>query len=157
MQIFIFLHIVTMFTAVTMGYGPAVLMVTANRARDVPALRGIMRASYRMERLIGPTFILGAVLGLVAAYTNGYDLLAGWLVIAYFLFVVAAITPVVLTGPWLRKVAAAADASADDAPSPELTRLLTAPRYVLAVLFDVGIIVLFIADMVFKPLPDKLL
>ena len=156
MRIFVFLHIVTMFTAVTMGYGPAVLMVAAGRARDVASLRGILRAAFRVERLIGPTFILGALLGVVAIFTNDLDPLAGWLVIAYVLFAIAAIMPAVFTGPWLKRVAAAAEASPDNAPSDELRTLTSSPRYTLPLAFDVSVIVLFIADMVLKPIPGKL-
>lgn len=58
-------------------------------------------------------------------HVNNFDPLAGWLIIAYVLFAVAAIFPQIFTGPWLKKVAAAANASPDDRPSDELRELLT--------------------------------
>ncbi len=156
MPVFIFLHVLTMFTAVAMGYGPAILMIAASRSNDIVALRGVLGASARIEKLIGPTFVVGLVFGLIAVFFNNFDPLAGWLIIAYILFAVAAIYPVVLTGPWLKKVAAAATASPDDPPSAELTALLTSPRYRLMLTLDVLVVMAIIADMVLKPLPGKL-
>jgi len=156
MPIFIFLHVLTMFIAVAMGYGPFILIFAASRSGDVGALRGVLGAASRIERLIGPTFVLGLVFGLIAVFLNNFDPLAGWLIIAYVLFAVAAIMPVVFTGPWLKKVAAAAASSPDDRPSDELRRLLTSPRNRLLLTFDALVIVAIIADMVLKPLPGKL-
>jgi hypothetical protein len=78
------------------------------------------------------------------------------LIIAYVLFAVAAIFPQVFTSPWLKKVAAAADTSPDDHPSDELRALLTSPRNRVMLALDALIVVALIADMVLKPLPEKL-
>jgi hypothetical protein len=156
MPVFIFLHVLTMFVAVAMGYGPAILMIAASRSNDIVALRGVLSAAFRLEKLIGPTFVLGLAFGLVAIFVNDFDPLAGWLIIAYVLFAVAAIFPQVFTSPWLKKVAAAADTSPDDHPSDELRALLTSPRNRVMLALDALIVVALIADMVLKPLPEKL-
>lgn len=88
-------------------------------------------------------------------HVNNFDPLAGWLIIAYVLFAVAAIFPQIFTGPWLKKVAAAANASPDDRPSDELRELLTSPRNLLLLALDSLVIVALIADMVLKPLPGR--
>ncbi len=156
MPVFIFLHVLTMFTAVAMGYGPAILMIAASRSNDIVALRGVLGASARIEKLIGPTFVVGLVFGLIAVFFNNFDPLAGWLIIAYVLFAVAAIYPAVFTGPWVKKVLAAAQTSPDDRPSDELRALLASPRNRVLLAVDALVVVALIADMVLKPLPGKL-
>jgi hypothetical protein len=131
-------------------------MIAASRSSDIVALRGVLSAAFRLEKLIGPTFVLGLAFGLVAVFVNNFDTLAGWLIIAYVLFAVAAIYPAVFTGPWLKKVAAAAAVSPDDRPSDELRALLTSPRNRLLLALDALVVVALIADMVLKPLPEKL-
>ncbi len=156
MSVFIFLHVLTMFVAVAMSYGPAILIVAATRGNDIVALRGVLAAAARLDKIIGPTFILGLVLGLIAVFVDNFDPLAGWLIIAYVLFAVAATFPAVFTGPWLKKVAAAAATSPDDRQSDELRELLTSPRNRLLLALDSLVVVALIADMVLKPLPGKL-
>jgi hypothetical protein len=56
----------------------------------------------------------------------------------------------------LRKVKEAADASPDDAMSPELEELLSSPRNRALLVLDALLIILLIADMVLKPLPARL-
>lgn len=45
MPVFVFLHVLTVFVAIAMAYGPAALMVVASRSGDVRALRGITATS----------------------------------------------------------------------------------------------------------------
>ena len=111
MPIFIFLHVLTMFVAVAMAYGPAVLMVGASSRRDVVALRGVMRANAYVMRLVPPAFVLGLAFGVIAIVVHGFDPLAGWLLIAYALFAASVAITTVFTNPWMRSVAAAAEAS----------------------------------------------
>jgi len=56
MPVFAFLHVVTMFVAVAMAYGPAMLMVVASRRRDVRALRAITATSNRLGPFVGAAF-----------------------------------------------------------------------------------------------------
>ena len=151
-----FLHVLTMFTAVALAYGPAALMVVASRRRDVRALRGIVSTSERLGPAVGGAFVLGVILGFVAVFVHGFDPLAGWLVIAYVLFVLSLVMTFTFTNPWLRKVAAAAEASPDDHMSPELEALVNSPRNQALLVVDALLIVALIADMVLKPVPGRL-
>lgn len=155
MPVFIFLHVLTMFVAVAMAYGPALMMLVAQN--DVRTLRGVMAANASLTRFVAPTFVLGLLFGVAAIFVHNFNPLAGWLVIAYVLFAATALMPIVFTGPWMKRVTAAAEASADDAPSAELRELLTSRRNRLLLALDALIIVALIADMVLKPLPGPIL
>jgi hypothetical protein len=156
MPIFIFLHVLSMFTAVALAYGPAALMVVASRRRDVRALRGVVETSDRLGPAVGAFFALGIVLGVVAIFVHGFDPLQGWLVIAYVLVGMSLAMTFLFTNPWLKKVLAAANASPDDAMSPELSELVNSPRNQALLAFDALLIILLIADMVLKPLNQRL-
>ena len=149
MPIFVFLHILTMFTAVAMAYGPA-MMILAVRG-DVPTLRGVMTANNRLSRLVAPTFGLGIVFGFVAIFVHNFDPLRPWLLIAYGLVVASLVMTFVFTNPWLRSVSAAVEASPEEAPSAELNALIDSPRNRLLLVLDALIIAALIADMVLKP------
>lgn len=157
MPIFIFLHILAMFTAVALAYGPAALMVVASRRRDVRSLRAIVTTSVRLGPFVGGAFATGIVLGVVAIFVHGFDPLQGWLVIAYVLVIISLAMTFLFTNPWLEKVAAAAEASPDDQMSPELAALVDSPRNQALLAFDALLIVLLIADMVLKPLPGRII
>ena len=157
MPIFVFLHVLTMFVAVALAYGPSALMVVASRRRDVRALRAITASSNRLGPVVGAAFALGIVLGFVAIFAHGFDPLQGWLVIAYVLVIASLVMTFTFTNPWLRKVQAAAEASPEDAMSAELGALVNSPRNQALLIFDALLIVLLIADMVLKPLPGRIL
>ena len=156
MPIFIFLHVLAMFTAVALAYGPAALMVVASGRRDVRSLRGIVSTSERLGPLVGAAFATGIVLGLVSVFLYNFDPLQGWLVIAYILVVISLGMTFLFTNPWLKKVAAAAEASSDVEMSPELLELVNSPRNRALLAFDALLIVLLVADMVLKPLPGRI-
>ena len=156
MPIFIFLHILVMFTAVALAYGPAALRVVASRRGDVRSLRAISVTSDRLGPAVGVAFGLGIFLGFVAVFVHGFDPLQGWLVIAYVLVAASLVMTFAFTSPWLRKVQAAAEASPDDSMSPELRALVQSPRSQALLMVDALLIVALIADMVLKPLPTKL-
>lgn len=156
MPIFIFLHVLTMFVAVALAYGPAALMLAASARDDVLALRGVMRANVLVSRLVPVAFILGLAFGVIAIFVHRFDPLAGWLVIAYLLFGAAIVITSVFTGPWMERVAAAAEASPESAFSDELRELISSPRNRLLLVVDALIIVALIADMVLKPFPGRI-
>jgi len=150
MPIFVFLHILTMFTAVAMAYGPAMMILAARG--EVPTLRGVMRTNDRLTRLVAPTFGVGIAFGFVAIFVHGFDPLAPWLLIAYGLLAVYLAVTFAFTNPWLKSVSAAVEASPDDAPSADLQALLTGPRNRALLALDALLVVALIADMVLKPL-----
>jgi hypothetical protein len=156
MPIFVFLHVLAMFTAVALAYGPAALMVVASRRRDVRSLRAIAATTDRLTPAVAAAFATGIGLGFVAIFVHGFDPLQGWLVIAYVLVIASLVITFAFTNPWLKKVRAAAEASPDDAMSPELDALMNSPRNQALLIFDALLIVLLIADMVLKPIPGRL-
>jgi hypothetical protein len=149
MPIFVFLHVLTMFVAVAMAYGPAMLMLVAQN--DIATLRGVMTANDRLQRFVGVAFGIGVVFGIVAIVVHAFNPTAPWLLIAYALFAGTLLITIVFTSPWLKKVTAAAAASPVDAPSPQLRELLQSPRNRALLAVDAGLIVAIIADMVLKP------
>lgn len=156
MPIFIFLHVLVMFAAVALAYGPAALMVVASRRGDVRSLRAISVTSERLGPAVGMAFALGIVLGFVAIFFHGFDPLQGWLVIGYALVVASLVMTFAFTNPWLKKVQAAAEASPDDTMSPELRAIVQSPRNQALLTVDALLIVALIADMVLKPIPGRI-
>jgi hypothetical protein len=156
-MIFVFLHVLVMFAAVALAYGPAALMVVASRRRDVRALRSITATSERLGPAVGMAFALGIILGFVAVFFGPFNPTLGWLVIAYALVIASLVMTFTFTNPWLQKVEAAAAASPDDTMSPELDAVVNSPRNQALLTFDALLIVALIADMVLKPLNSPLL
>ena len=152
MPIFVFLHVLTMFIAVAIAYGPAALMFVASRRRDVRSLRAITLTADALGPFVGMAFSLGIVFGVIAIFVHGFDPRLGWLVIAYVLVALALLMTFAFTNPWLAKVKAASASSPDDQMSPELESLVNSPRNQALLAFDALLIVLLIADMVLKPL-----
>lgn len=150
MRVFIFLHILTMFTAVALAYGSHLLTLVAVRSNDVSTVRAVTRTVGRIGPWIGPVFGVGVILGIVAIFTNGFNPLAPWLVIAYVLTALAIVWANAFTVPHNKALAVAAGESPDDAYSDELRRAIRDNFGLIAVL-DVLIIVALIADMVLKP------
>jgi uncharacterized membrane protein len=150
MPFWTFLHIVSMFAAVSLTVGGELFALEAGRRRDVAALRAYFRISGRLETLSTVALVAGIVFGLVAASVGGLDLLQGWLVLAYLLVATGFVLG--LAGsPYFGRMRAAADASADDHPSPELDRMLASPVPYLLVGGSILVLVVIIWVMVVKP------
>lgn len=150
MQLWTFLHILAMFAGVTVLIGAELFVTFAIRRRDLGALRAYFRIADRVDKAGNAAFGLGIVFGLIAAIVGGFDLLQGWLILAYVL-VAAAIVAGASTVPYLKRLDAALEASDGDEPGPELTALLASPVPLAASTVSAVIIALVIWDMVFKP------
>jgi uncharacterized membrane protein len=146
-----FLHVATMFVAVAMSLGPAILIRFAGRTRNARSIQGVAEVSVALSRFIGPVFVLGAAFGLGTAFVGGYDLTAPWLLIGYVLFVVGVIAGAVGEGGWSADVAKAAAANPEPEAGPALVGVLTSTRGQVAFLAFGGIVFLIILDMVIKP------
>ena len=147
----VFLHILTMFAVVAFHSGPQILTLAAARTGQETAVGPIARMYGRTGRAVPPLGILGALLGIGAGLTGGFNLLAPWLLIAYVLFAGAMITGIGFNskfGP--RLLAATADAP-DGPLTPEIVALFTDPRYRLVTTVDLFIVIAFLFDMVVKP------
>ena len=154
MLIFKALHILSMFSVVTMEIGAEFLYAFAVSRRDVRALATVHRILERAR--LGPisiaVFISGVVFGLLTALTGGFDFLAGWLIAAYVL------VAVILVGGsrlwpkvFLPLGAKAVEAEAGQRPVDEVVRDMVASRAVWWHVAMATLFVLIILDMVLKP------
>jgi hypothetical protein len=150
LQLWTFLHILSMFSAVTVIVGAELLALYAIRRKDIGMLRAYFRLGKRADQVGMALFLLGIGFGLVAAVTIGWDLLTGWLLIAYVL-VVLTIVVGFSSVPYLGRLEAALPERDDGPSSPELDALLRSPTLSLTSGAAILLTALIIADMVFKP------
>ena len=104
MHFFIFLHIATVMTAVAFSIGPTFLLRRVADSGDVPAIRRSFALAAPLVRIIPALFGVGALLGIVAIFTNGYNPFEPWLLIAYVMFVLAAVVGARMTTPWFNRM-----------------------------------------------------
>jgi hypothetical protein len=147
----IFLHISTMFAAVTVSYGPTALLFLALRSGRTEAIRAVTVAAIPVKRVIPPLYGLGALFGFVAAIVSGVNLLAPWLLIAYVLFILLTAIGAGIVGPHLERLGKLTATMADGPISPELGAAVRARGFIWIEVVDyVGLFVI-IFDMVVKP------
>ena len=151
MRIFVFLHVVTMFAAVAISIGPTLILRRIGQSGDVPAIRRAFALSAPIVRAIPAAFGIGALLGVVAIFVNGFDPFRPFLLIAYALFIIATIVGAVISTPWFKKVTQLAAESPEASPSAELSAALDDPRARFTDWFDPLIILAFLFDMIIKP------
>lgn len=151
MTIWKFLHIASMFGAVSIFVGQGLLSARVASMGEVRAIRRIVAAEERFGPLGGGLFVLGIVFGIVTALTGQMDLTAPWLLISYVLVLVILVTGIGFHGPRARKLQALADASPDDQPSDELRTLIEAPGARIVSAVDGLIWLALIYAMVAKP------
>jgi hypothetical protein len=146
-----FLHIASMFLAVSIFVGQGMLSGVVARSGDVRAIRRVLAAEDRFGPVGGGIFLLGIVFGFVTAIAGDFDLTATWLVIGYVLAAIILLTAFAYHVPYATKLKSAAEASPDDRPSDELRALIDAPsaRWVNA--FDGAVWLALIYTMVAKP------
>ena len=149
--LFKFLHILTMFIAVAGAVIPEVVLHRVAGSGDVRAIRVISGIAAQVGKLLPIFFVGGAIFGLLAAATGSLDFFQPWLIAAYVVFVIAMVTGATTTGPWAGRVAAAAAASGDDAPSPELELAIHDRRALIGSVILLSSIVVIVYLMVFQP------
>lgn len=149
--LFKLLHILTMFLAVAAATFPEVALHWVARSGDVRAIRVFARIAARVGKVLPIFFIGGALFGLLAAATGSLDFFQPWLIAAYIVFVIAMVTGATTTGPWAMRMAVAADASGDDAPSPDLAIAIHDRRAIIGSIVLMTAIVVMIFLMVLKP------
>ena len=147
----LWLHITTMIAAVTISYGPALLMRLAVRTNQVAVVRGALASTRPVGPFIPILYVAGGIFGLLTAINFGFNLLAPWLVIAYVLWVVAMLTGVLIHEPFSRRVGPVAAAAPDGPISGELATLIADPRENAAYWLDYVVVVAILFDMVVKP------
>jgi Predicted integral membrane protein (DUF2269) len=146
-----FLHIASMFLAVSIFVGQGMLSGAMARSGDVRALRRVLAAEDRFAPVGGGIFLLGIVFGFVTAIVGDLDLTQTWLVIGYVLAAVILLNAFLYHVPQARRLEAAAGSSPDDRPSDELRALIEAPSGVWMNVFDGVVWLAIIYVMVAKP------
>jgi hypothetical protein len=152
--IFKALHILSMFAAVTLLVGEALLYARAIWRTDVAGLAAVRRLAGGRP-VLGASFLLaGIVFGLLTALTGGFDVFAGWLIAAYGLIVALFL---VNGSPWVQQLprlgAKAIEAEAGQRPVDNVVDEMGSMRTLIlvAVALNVALFVAIIADMVLKP------
>jgi hypothetical protein len=153
MLIFKALHILSMFAMVTIEIGAEFLYAFAISRRDVRALATIHRILEQSRAGIASVVALvsGVVFGLLAAATGGLDFFDGWLIAAYVLIGVFAVTTTRALKTFLPLGAKAVEAEAGQRPAEEVVHDMAASRALVWFALDAVVVVAIIADMVLKP------
>jgi hypothetical protein len=153
MLIFKVLHILSMFTMVTVFLGGEMVYAFAVRRRDVRALAAVQRFErHSGAGIIGTVvFFLGVAFGLLAALTGGFDVFDGWLIAAYLL-VAAFLTNVALGVKKLLELGdKAVEADEGKRPVDEVVRDMAASPAVRFFVVNLVLFAALIVDMVVKP------
>ncbi len=149
--LFKFLHVAAMFAAVTVGVGAQIVLQRVAHTRKVGSIRGVFSQAPWLERLSLILFASGVVFGLIAAALGSYNFLAPWLLIAYGLIVLVGLNGSFVLGRWTKEVEAESKTSADNAPSPELERLVSSRFALAALIVDILLFLAIIFGMIAKP------
>jgi uncharacterized membrane protein len=150
MQVWTFLHIVSMFASVSLVLGGEVLALEAARRRDVGALKAYFRLAGGLERMSSITLVAGIAFGLVAAQVGGLNLLQGWLVLAYVL-VGGSLLIGIATVPAFNRLKAAVESNVGDEAGSELDRILGSPLPYALVGLSAAALAAIVWVMVTKP------
>ena len=121
-----FLHILSMFLAVTLLFSPDIVFYRAAAARDVHTMRRVGNLSRMVVNAGIILFFVGLAFGFLTALTGGFDLTAPWLVMAYVLVALIIVLGAAIENPHYIKVSAAAERSGEQF-SEELERLVRSP------------------------------
>jgi hypothetical protein len=122
-----FLHIASMFLAVSIFVGQGMLSGAVARSGDVPALRRVLASEDRFAPVGGAFFLLGIVFGFLTAIVADIDLTQTWLLIAYALSLFILVNGVTYHRRLAERLKAAAEASPDDRASGEIRAIAGAP------------------------------
>ena len=148
--IFKFLHIASMFAAVASAVIPEVVLHFVANTREPRGIATMAGVTERIGKVTPVFFVGGAVFGLLAAWTGQLDFTAPWLLATYVLFVIAMVTGILFSDPWVGRLHAAAVASGDG-PTAELEAVIEERKAKIASAWLMLTIVVIISLMVFKP------
>ena len=151
MLIFKFLHIASMFAAVTLIFGSIVFMDLVARRGDAATYLRLDGLAQRTDMIAVGLFLMGLVFGFATALTGAFDLTASWLILAYVLVAAIFVEGIFITMPrynHIREVASNADpAVAGEA----IARLVRNPAHVALVTMVAILWLGVIFVMVVKP------
>ena len=152
MPIFLALHILSMFTMVTLFIGGELFFALAIRGRDVHALAWLHRRRIPLGIAAFGALLAGVAFGLLTAATGGLDFFDGWLIAAYLLIVLFFVNGAVNERAVSQLGERAVEAEAGLRPVEEVVReMATTNRAVLLFVVNATIFALIILDMVLKP------
>ncbi|HET6744631.1 MAG TPA: hypothetical protein VFH90_02145 [Candidatus Limnocylindria bacterium] len=150
-HILLFLHITFFITAITISYGPLLLLRLAYRTGEVANIRGLALVHSRLGPVTFVMYMLGGIFGGLTALAFGFDLLAPWLVIAYVAFVIAVLTGVTENRIWPLRLAEAVKRTPDGPLTAEIRDLFMNRRTLSVLAIDIAWVPVMIFDMVIKP------
>ena len=148
--LFKFLHVLSMFGAVTLLVGTTVYVNLVFLRREPSTIVAVGPIASRVAAGGIVLAILGVVFGALAAMSGSFDLTAGWLLLAYAI-VVALFVLGAYEGRVMNRVGEVAARSAGTV-SGELAALLDDRRLPAIAVVSVALYVLVIYDMIAKPL-----
>jgi hypothetical protein len=152
--IFKALHILSMFTLVTLFIGGDIYYALAVQARDVRALAWVHRTElrFRIAYVALGALGVGVIFGLLTAVTGGFDVLDRWLIAAYLLVAVFVVNAQIFARATVKLAEKAVEADAGQRPVEEVVAEMAAnnPARIL-LLVNATIFGAIILDMVLKP------
>ena len=116
-EILKFLHVLAMFTAVSLFVGGEWYLTSLERGGDVRAIRAGYRAAQKIDGLGVAAVLLGVALGFITALNGHLDLTQTWLLTAYGMFVTKMVLGFAYWTPRSKRILEAAEASPDEAPA----------------------------------------
>ena len=151
MLVFKFLHIASMFAAVTLIFGSIVFLDLLARRADAVAYLRLDALAKRTDMVAIGLFLMGLLFGFATALSGGFDLTASWLIVAYVLVAGIFVEGIFITIPRYKQIRDVATNSDPAVAGDAIARLVRDPGHV-ALVTIVGILwlgVLFV--MVVKP------
>ena len=151
MLLFKFLHIASMFAAVTLIFGSIVFMDLFARRGDAATYLRLDGLAQRTDMIAVGLFLMGLLFGFATALTGPFDLTASWLILAYVLVAIIFVEGFFITMPrynHIREVASNADPAVAD---ETIARLVRSPGHVALVTMVAILWLGVIFVMVVKP------
>jgi uncharacterized membrane protein len=146
-----FLHIASMFLAVSIFVGQGMLSGAVARSGDVLALRRVLASEDRFAPVGGGFFLLGIVFGFLTAIVGDFDLSQTWLLIGYALSLFILVNGLTYHRRQAERLKTAAEVSPDDRASGEIRAIAGAPSAALMNVIDGVAWLAIIYVMVAKP------
>lgn len=147
-----FLHIVCMIGAIALAVGVELYLNVLLRGGEIQMIRRALAVERRLGNWVFfPLFLAGAVFGVIAALTIGWDLTAPWLLLSYGLVVAIFVNGYAYYEPHTRRMAALAE-NDDETSRAQLQALVHSPRTWVASGIDIGLWFAVLFVMTFRPL-----
>lgn len=143
-----FLHVATMFTAVTLVVGGDIYFLRVAGRGHAEATARLGHAIRHRGPFTGPIIEIGVVFGILTALSGGFDLLAPWLIGAYVVVIAMTFLAFRFGAPAFTDILRVAETGDDDG----VARLIDSGPYRRIALIDGALFGIAIFLMVVKPL-----